>query len=151
MELTVNTWRNDMKNRILALVGLALLGAVSASAQNPSVRANVPFAFQVGNEHMPAGLYLIKPVVPGSFALILLGPSKTTMIMTHTASVPTVSDQGSVTFHKIGDRYYLEGLWAAGANTGVECYPSRAEKEILESSKQDSNLITLALNTFPAR
>ncbi len=141
-----------MKNRILALVGLALLAAVSASAQTPTtVEFNVPFAFQVGNQHMPAGLYLIKPAGFGSSALILRGPGQATAVMTHSAIASTIPAQGIVTFHKIEDSYFLEGFWTAGSKDGIKCTPSEAEKEILASRHQDSNLTTVALNTIPVR
>ena len=142
-----------MKNRILALVGLALFAAVSASAQNPNtIEVNVPFAFHAGNQQMPAGHYLIEPVSAGSHLLALRGPGKAFgNVMTHPETAKTVPAQGFVAFHKIGERYFLAGLWSAGEDGGVECYPSRAEKEALEALRRDETLTTLALNTVPAR
>jgi hypothetical protein len=151
MELTVNPWRNVMKNRILAIVGLALLAAVSASAQNPSaVQVSVPFAFQVGNQHMPAGTYQISK---DSFEFKLRGVDNDagTFIPTYPATAKTVSATGYVLFDSIGGRYFLAGIWPAGSDEGARCYPSQAEKEVLESLRQTSSLTTLALNTIPAR
>jgi hypothetical protein len=151
MELTVNPWRNVMKNRILALVGLALLAAASASAQNiKTIAVNVPFAFQAGDRHMPAGAYLIEH--PSSTVFILRGPGAAgAIVSTYPEAVKAVPSQAFVTFHRVGDRYFLGGFWKAGNDNGMECYPSRAEKEALEALRRDETLTTLALNIVPAR
>jgi hypothetical protein len=61
MELTVIPRRNVMKNRILAIVGLAMLAAVSASAQDMKTNLiKVPFAFMVGDKTLPPGEYRIQ-------------------------------------------------------------------------------------------
>jgi len=140
-----------MKNRILAIVGLALLAAASASAQNTETnRVNVPFAFHAGNRQMPAGAYLIEH--PSSTVFILRGPGAAGVIVgTHPEAVKAVPSQTFVTFHRVGDRYYLGGFWTAGNDNGMECYPSRAEKEALEALRRDETQTTLALNTVPAR
>jgi len=50
-----------MKNRIVAIVGLALLAAVSASAQNIQTNQfKVPFAFMVGETTLPAADYRVQ-------------------------------------------------------------------------------------------
>jgi hypothetical protein len=50
-----------MKNRILAVLGLILLVAVPAFAQNPNpTRFKVPFSFQIGERAFPAGVYSVE-------------------------------------------------------------------------------------------
>jgi hypothetical protein len=141
-----------MKNRILAIVGLALLAAVSASAQSTStVRVSVPFAFQVGNQDMPAGTYLISKKDRGLYDLRGVDNDASVLISTHPAAAKTVSTSGYVLFDRIGARYFLAGLWSAGRNEGQHCFPTQAEKEALESLHQTSSATTLAVNTSPAR
>ena len=140
-----------MKTQIVAILGLALLAAVSASAQNtPVAQVNVPFAFRAGNQQMPAGIYVISK---NSFLFKLRGVDNDagTFIPTYPATAKTVSATGYVLFDSIGGRYFLAGIWPAGSDEGARCYPSQAEKEVLESLRQTSSLTTLALNTIPAR
>jgi hypothetical protein len=50
-----------MKNRILAILGLTLLAAVPALAQNTNpTRFKVPFSFQMGERTFPAGVYSVE-------------------------------------------------------------------------------------------
>ncbi|MGD0347928.1 MAG: hypothetical protein ABSA85_14295 [Terracidiphilus sp.] len=140
-----------MKNRILAIVGLALLAAVSASAQNtPVAQVNVPFAFRAGNQQMPAGIYVISK---NSFLFKLRGVDidASALVPTHPATAKTASTAGYVLFDRIEGRYFLAGIWPAGSNEGARCYPNQAEKEALESLHQTSSPTTLALNTSSAR
>jgi hypothetical protein len=141
-----------MKNRILAIVGLALLATVSASAQStPIVQVNVPFAFQVGNQQMPPGTYLISKKDVGLYDLRGVDNNASTFVSTRPATAKTVSTTGYVLFDRIGARYFLAGIWSAGSKEGAHCFPNQAEKEALESLHQTSSLTTLALNTIPTR
>jgi len=140
-----------MRNRILAIVGLALLAAVSASAQIPQTAdVNVPFDFQAGDWHMPAGTYHISR--PGTLLFSLRGPGNVSAyVVTHRETAKTVADQGYLLFHEIGGHYYLGGIWSAGSADGMECFPGKAEKEALKSSNPRPSFTTLALSTVPAR
>ena len=110
----------------------------------------VPFLFQIDNQQMPAGLYRIDHEASSLF--LLRGPSRSGMVLTHPAASKTVAAQGFIAFRRIGSTYFLEGLQSAGENTGMECYESRAEKEMLqESKKQAGSVTTLALNSAMQR
>lgn len=140
-----------MKNRILAIVGLALFAAGSASAQSTStLRVSVPFAFQVGHQHMPAGTYSISKYSL-EFELRGVDNHANAFILTHPAAAKTPATNGYVLFDRIGSRYFLAGIWPAGSKEGAHCFPTQAEKEALQSLNQTSSFTTLALNTVPTR
>jgi len=140
-----------MKNRIFAIVGLALLAAVPAFAQNiPTVRVNVPFAFRAGEKHLPAGTYRISEKDPGVVDLRGENSNAGAFLLTHPATAKTASTKPYVLFDQIGDRYFLAGVWSAGSKEGAHCFPTRHEKEALQSVNQTSGT-TIALNTIPAR
>jgi hypothetical protein len=110
----------------------------------------VPFLFQVGNQQMPAGLYRIDHEASSLF--LLRGASRSGMMLTHPAASKTVAAQGSIAFRRIGNTYFLEGLRSAGEDNEMKCYESRAEKELLQGSKnQPASVTTLALNSSPQR
>jgi hypothetical protein len=142
-----------MKNRILALVGLALFAAVSASAQNqPLAQVNVPFAFEFGSQQMPAGQYSIKHLNGTYNVIVLQGPGGANVnAMVRDEDAKTVPHQGYILFHQIGNRYFFAGIWSKGERAGQAIYPGSAEKEAMKSLNRTSSLTTLALNTIPAR
>jgi hypothetical protein len=141
-----------MKNQIIAIVGLALLAAVPAFAQSiPTVRVDVPFAFQAGDRPMPAGTYMLREQAQGLVNLRREGTNAGAFISTHPATAKTASTKPYVLFDQIGDRYFLAGVWSAGSKDGARSFPSRHEKEALQSLNQASSLTTLAINTIPER
>jgi hypothetical protein len=88
-----------------------------------------------------------------SSALFLLrGPARSGTVLTHPMAARKVAARGVVVFRRIGGTYFLGGLWAAGARDGMECFETRAEKEMLkESHQQVPGLTTLAFNAAPGR
>lgn len=126
----------------------ACASPLTALAQTGSTVGTVyvPFLFQIDNQQMPAGLYHIDHEVSSLF--LLRGPSHSAMVLTHPSASKAVAAQGFIAFRRIGSTYFLEGLRSAGENNGMECYESRAEKELLlESKKQAGSVTTLALNS----
>jgi hypothetical protein len=142
-----------------ALIACALAIGVTASTTSVVAQSNrgtiaivnVPFAFQIGSQQMPSGLYRINFGLGNM--LLLYGPGQVvTTVMTHPEIASKVPTKGFVAFHHIGDAYFLEGLWRVGDDYGMECSQSRAEKEMLRAStKQAPSLTKLALNSAPRR
>jgi hypothetical protein len=114
-------------------------------------KATIPFAFQVGNDIMPAGTYAIDR--ESDSVILLRGPDqKAAFVVMHTASTDKTPKQGSIVFERYGDKYFLRQVWTAGEDQGLECPKSRAEKEVvLAQNKQAPTLVELALNTTPQR
>jgi hypothetical protein len=89
---------------LLAIASLATCG--SAIAQQPSIKANIPFSFTVGNTWMPAGEYTI--TLPMQHVVQLQSAD-------HTKSAEIVSSQSydesrsgsKLVFDKYGDQYFL--------------------------------------------
>lgn len=150
-----------MKNFISILSSTVLAGVLSlgtlasmpsASAQAVA-KADIPFAFHVGNTLMPPGTY--KLTRNSNFTYILRGPGSSAAFVVMRAE-SSIKDRGSViTFNRYGDRYFLSQVW--DGHDGLECSPSRAEKEankasLVASTKQTSSgTIAVALNNTPQR
>jgi hypothetical protein len=139
-----------MKNRILALVGLALLAAVSAHAQNQeTVRVDIPFAFQTGDHLLPAGQYEIRHI--NREVVRLQGPGDVAdAVMVHLTIAKKAPAEGSIVFHQIGNRYFLAELWSPGQTNGDASVTSRAEREAMSDLKSERASKRVALNTVPA-
>ena len=135
-----------------ALVVSACASTISAVAQSDTTVAtvNIPFTFHIDEQEMPAGLYRIDHV--SSTLFLLRGPSRSGAVLTYPTADTKVSTQGHVVFHRIGGTYFLGELWSAGDTSGMACFESRAERQMLQESKQQvPGLTTLAINSTPPR
>src|SRR6202035_5329899 len=150
-----NLITSTLRSSILACafaVGV-LASTPSATAQNSyaKVKADIPFAFQVGSQHMPAGTYDIN-VLAGP-QVLLRGPGNTGgVLLMDTTEFLQVPSKGKIVFDRYGNKYFLHQIWTEGNRQGRECVKSRAEKEILLSqSNQAPTLVEIALNSVPQR
>jgi hypothetical protein len=134
-----------------ALAVGACVPALPALAQTGSTvgTVDIPFVFHIDNQEMPAGQYRIDH--EASTLLLLRGPSRSGVVLTHPASAKSVSARGFVAFRHIGETYFLEGLWPAGETNGMDCFESPAEKQLLEESKRQVRSVTMLAFNSPAR
>jgi hypothetical protein len=134
------------------LVVSAYVSTISAVAQSGTTLAtvNVPFTFHIDKQEMPAGLYRIDHV--SSTLFVMSGANRSGTVLTHPTADAKVPAQGHVVFHRIGGTYFLGELWSAGDTSGMACFESRAERQMLRESKQQvPSLTTLAVNSTPQR
>jgi hypothetical protein len=129
----------------------ALLAAASASMGQTSpgdVVVDVPFAFMVAKQALPAGHYIVRAV---GDAQVRIFNSKTTgfFVPTHGA-LRTVSDGSKLVFHRYGDSYFLSQVWVAGNTIGRELPRSRSEREAREY-RAEMELAVIRPNARPAQ
>ena len=131
----------------------SLVSASSAQAQTKFEMGtvDVPFAFQVGSQKMPAGTYRIEHVL--EHLVLLHGPNQSAHFASvHGALALIAPAKGSVVFHRYGDTYFLGQVWVAGEVDGTECPKTQQEREALQASHQIVASDTqLALNSSPRR
>jgi len=106
-----------MKIKFL-VVGLFVFSmAVGANAQQ-ILRANVPFAFKVGDELLPAGDYQF--ILAGndrSFRVTSGKSSAVALVLTRMAAgIHTTPADAHVVFDKIGHQYWLAEIWIPGVD-----------------------------------
>src|SRR5262245_34174109 len=112
-----------MKVMRSALLGLGLLLAVSAAkAQEPRVKANIPFDFVVGDRVMPAGEYLVSPNGSASTAIAVRSLDKpdAALVITHACATSGPSKDTKLVFHALAGRYFLSQIWTEGYSQGRE-------------------------------
>ena len=151
-----------MKNtRLTSILGSSLIACAlslgslvatqSASAQSTAVaEVNIPCAFHTPTQTLPAGAYRVDRT--GNLLILTSTDSKAAgFVLTHSAIKTQAPNHGYVVFERYGDTYYLEQIWTAGENTGIECPKGRAEKESMmaKNSTTAPSSVELALNAIP--
>jgi hypothetical protein len=139
---------------ILLIGGLSIGALASASpavAQELAVQVNVPFAFQNGSQHLPAGTYRID--LNSEHVILLRGTGGNAgFAMTNPEQRAKALAKGTVVFRRYGDHTYLREIWMPESTVGRKCVTSRAEKkdkqlQIAQNNEGPTN-IELALNTM---
>jgi hypothetical protein len=128
----------------------ALTSASHASAQE-AVMVNVPFDFQNGSGHFPAGTYRID-LQPGHIMQLRATASNASgFSMAYPEQRLKAPETGKVVFQRYGNHVYIREVWIAGETTGYHCLTSRNEQHdrkllIAKNSKAPST-VEVALNS----
>jgi hypothetical protein len=122
-------------NRISAIAFLAIASAATCAgviAQQPALRAKIPFGFTVGNTWMPAGEYTISS--PTQQVLELKSGSHIALVVSSESH--DESKAGSeLVFDRYGDQYFLhEVLCPHTSSLNLKIATSKAEKRARESA-----------------
>jgi hypothetical protein len=135
------------------LVSCALaIGVVSSSpafAQGSSgVKADIPFAFQVGSTVLPAGTYIITRQSEDIMLLRGSGSHSTALAMVLPQTANRAPKVGKITFNKYGDRYFLHEVSSSASTTAWDCTTSKQEKALIRELK-NQHPTEVAVNVVP--
>lgn len=125
-----------MKKAYTMIALLVLIGsmAMAANAQNngrSQMRASIPFQFNVGDESLPAGDYIISQLNPASDQVIVRisardGSSQAVVLMSAVAG--KTANNSSLLFNRYGNKYYFAQAWTEGDSEGLRTFKSRSER-----------------------
>jgi hypothetical protein len=126
-----------MKRNLFATLSLgalsALLTVTSAYAQ-PGVEANVPFAFNVGTTHMPAGTYRITVDSQSSSVKIRNCDNSATILSHAQREYPGEKNQKLV-FRQVRDQYFLAEIWGEKGSEGMLLRAPKPQTRLEEASQ----------------
>jgi hypothetical protein len=133
-------------NIIAALSLLLVLTAATTLAQGTtlSTKVEVPFAFSVGSEQLPAGKYVISK--NGNTLLITSTRGKGS-VATFAAGRITNDRQsriGRLVFNRYNNQYFLSEIWLPGEGLGRELKVKVSETELAKSVARDRIEIAVA-------
>jgi len=133
--------------RPIALGFGLLLATAAANAQGVTLRANIPFAFAVGNQALPAGQYVIAPKVGNSAILIVRSSdgNRAASAITYSFGGGNPSEKTELVFHNVGKQYVLSQIQVEGYSEGRQLLSSRAEEEVALDQKADNVVIVAKL------
>jgi hypothetical protein len=118
------------------LIAAAALSTSALHAQTPTRLAvvTVPFAFESGSAHLPAGTYTFSVVGAG---LMTISGDSTGTSMSLIRRNPDAQNSGEtkVVFHHYGNQYFLREVWGEGAPSHVVAIESKAEATARKAPK----------------
>lgn len=132
-----------MKLMRSAFLGLGFLLAVSAAqAQEPRVKANIPFDFVVGDRVLPAGEYVVDRTGDSTPAIMIRSQegSGASLALTFACTSSGPSKSTKLVFHALGGRYFLSQVWTEGYAQGRELRMSKSEIQLAKNSDATKKL-----------
>lgn len=130
-----------MKSRILSVLGVFVLvllaSQINAISAPLVVQANIPFAFCIQGKNLPAGQYTIKRMWDSNVDLLTIRGNDNrseTVFFTEGAQKVVPPRETELVFDKIGNQYFLRGVWTLGESIGRDVPEAKAEKEVRGSA-----------------
>lgn len=135
--------RNRLGNISLLALSL-LLTTTSVFAQAPA-RAYVPFAFNVGNKHLPAGTYEIKRAdFDSNFVMVSNRNTGETVLSLFQRESPGHVNHKLI-FHRQGNQYFLSDIWGSEGAVGIAMPAVKATQQTEVASNPAPKYIEIAL------
>ena len=127
-----------MKRNLFATLSLGavsvLFTATGAYAQ-PGVEATVPFAFNVGTTHLPAGTYTIKADLLRSSVTIRNTNNSATIFAHAQREYPGGKDHKLV-FRHANDQYFLAEIWGEQGSEGMKLRAPKPSTRVEEAKQR---------------
>ena len=140
-----------MKHLTIAIIIVCGFFALNAEAQTSApqkIRANIPFAFNVGDKTLPAGVYTLAVVNPASDRKVLQirsADGHASAIIQTTLIRASLADDAKLVFRRYGDHYFFAQAQMAGEPTSLAASRSRAERSTRRGLARtvDSTVVTV--------
>ena len=129
---------------ICLLLTAAMFAQMTSSQQ--LMKVNIPFAFGVQDQSLPAGQYLVFTVTPERSIRIVSANGK------HSAIVNTLpnyakepSSNSRLVFHRYGNEYFLAEVWTAGQDVARNPLSSKKAMESASNGERPETFTVVAL------
>ena len=120
--------KRDVFGALMTCIVAFAIAAPAVHAQT-IMTADIPFAFDVGGNQLPAGSYAVREV--GARAtLIQSKDGRNHVLGLYNYAGPSKTDETKLVFNKIGDHYFLSQIWTSARSQGLQVPPSSLEKEM---------------------
>ena len=119
--------------RILAVGLLSIAGAATARADDEQIVAKVLFSFIVGNAHMPAGKYIVKPASDDRRVVLIesIDGRQAAFSLTVPVAFELRVAAPELVFEKRDNQYFLARLIPADGNEReIPPTPAHSEREV---------------------
>jgi hypothetical protein len=133
---------------IMFIYGVLAVGAEAQTISSQTIRANIPFAFNVGQKSLPAGVYTVSILTPTSDrkALQIRSEDGRVSAIVQTVGVDSnLDDNAKLVFRRYGDRYFFAEAQMAGDSIGLATSKTRAERSAQEALKRGDKMTVIAV------
>lgn len=125
------------KRTCIGLLMMSLYFTLAATAgyaqSDMTLKAHVPFDFEVAGKTLPAGEYSVKQISESGSSLIIQSTDGRANVIVLSneveANAKPAADQARLVFHRYGDQYFFETAWRPGG-TGRMILESRRERRL---------------------
>jgi hypothetical protein len=134
-------------NRIgnISLLALSLLFTTPGAFAQAPARAYVPFAFNVGTKHLPAGTYEIKRAdFDSNFVMVSNRNTGETVLSLFRKEAPSRQNHKLI-FHRQGNQYSLSDIWGNEGAVGMAMAIPKAEQQTEVASNPAPKYVEIAL------
>jgi hypothetical protein len=138
-----------MAATVILLTVCALAPAKARSSACVSLKATIPFEFNIGKTTLPAGEYVITRTNRTSDQSVLQFRSKDgrarTVVQMH-ATIGKASEAAKLVFNRYGAQYFFAQAWMPYDRNGVEASKSHAERSMqreLNRAGQKGEMVAL--------
>jgi hypothetical protein len=128
--------KRNMFGALMTLIVACTIAIPAVHAQT-SMRADVPFAFAVGDKQLPSGAYEVRDV--GRATLIATRDGQGKVLGLYQYAGPAKVGETKLVFDKIGDRYFLRQIWSSVHGQGLQLPESKMEKEFQASNRESGS------------
>ena len=137
----------NVTTRLLQVAALAGLTTTFGWAGAPNdVKANIPFAFNIGNTSLPAGEYTLASH-HGSRVIYVEDARGAVRVVFQlmVGAAPVSGSDSKLVFRAYGTRYYLGGVWNATMRSGGGLLKTAAEREMeIASAAPETRVVLIA-------
>jgi hypothetical protein len=133
---------------IMFIYGVLAVGAEAQTISSQTIRANVPFAFNVGQKSLPAGIYTVSVLNPTSDrkALQIRSEDGRVSAIVQTVGVDgSLSDNAKLVFRRYGDLHFFAQVQMAGDSTSLATSKTRAERSAQQALKRGDKMTVVAI------
>jgi hypothetical protein len=130
----------------LPLVALSLLLTSTGAHAQSAVKANVPFAFNVGSRQLPPGNYIVTVDELQNRVKIQNAFTCATISLLGLPEQPGQKTEKLV-FQNVGNQHFLTEVWGAAGTSGMQLRGPKVETqmEIAKQPAQSSKGVMIAL------
>lgn len=122
-----------MKRNLIAMLSLVVVSmifnATTVYAQS-FAKADVPFAFNVGQKRLPAGTYELTIDGVASSNVMIRNIETKESALSITGYEPPRNTQSKLVFNRVGNEYFLSQVWSASGSPGMRIPTSKREHEL---------------------
>ena len=140
---------NRLVTATILLACLATVAPAIAKAQgHERIQVNIPFAFVVREQVLPAGRYVVERTDPGRPNVLTLRSTAkgvVRFILTQRVEKTKSSAASSLVFIEREGKLYLFQVWNVGAMNGVQI-PSAPDRDTRDRRRESLTLVTLRLD-----